>query len=326
MTKPILSVRNLKTYFPVSSNYGEKTYVHAVDGVDLDVFKGEVLGLVGESGSGKSTLAYSVMGMYKNATGRIEYKGQKIDCFGKKRPKWFKKEVQLVFQDPGSSLNPSQTVGEILSLPLRVHHIMPKEGRKQRVEELLGQIEMSPAYQYKIPSAMGGGQRQRISIARALACEPEIMILDEPTSALDVSVQAKIIHMLMKMRRERELTYLFITHDLSLMRNIADRVAILYLGRICELAPAEEFFQNPVHPYTRMLLSSIPVLTEAEEAMKPEKMEIQGEIPSPVDVPCGCSFRTRCPYAGAECAKEVPVLKEIAPGHFVRCLRNGERG
>lgn len=322
MAEPILSIRDLKTYFPVAGR--RDAVVRAVDGIDLDLYKGEILGLVGESGSGKSTLAYSVMGMYKNTTGRVIYKGEEIRLTGKRRPKHFKKDLQLVFQDPGSSLNPAQTVGEILSLPLAVHNIVPKAQRADYVAELLRSIELSPAYQYKLPSAMGGGQRQRVSIARALACEPEIMLLDEPTSALDVSVQAKIIQMLLTLQKQRDLTYLFITHDLSLMRNIADRVAILYLGRICELAPTADFFRAPRHPYTQMLLSSIPVVTAAEEAVKPRNVEIVGEVPSPVDVPSGCAFRVRCPYATERCAAEVPPLREAAPGHLVRCVRESE--
>lgn len=319
MVEPILSIRNLKTYFPVAGRRG--AVVRAVDDVDLDLYPGEILGLVGESGSGKSTLAYSVMGLYRNTTGQVIYKGQELDLAGKHRSKLFKKNLQLVFQDPGSSLNPAHTVGEILALPLKVHNIVPKAEIPQRVAELLRAIELPPAYQYKLPSAMGGGQRQRVSIARALACEPEVVLLDEPTSALDVSVQAKIIHMLLTQQKQRGLTYLFITHDLSLMRNIADRVAILYLGRICELAPTADFFRAPRHPYTQMLLSSIPVVTAAEEALKPKDVEIVGEVPSPVDAPSGCAFRVRCPYATEACAAGVPPMREIAPGHFVRCLR-----
>lgn len=321
MKEPMITIRDLKTYFPIAGSR-EKQVVRAVDGVDLDIYKGEIIGLVGESGSGKSTLAYTVMGMYPNASGEVRYKGELLDLNSRKRSKQMKKELQIVFQDSGSSLNPSQTVGEIISLPLRVHNIVPKEQIDQQVAKLLTSIEMSPAYRFKLPTAMGGGQRQRISIARALACEPQVIILDEPTSALDVSVQAKIIHMLMKLQKEKELTYLFITHDLSLMRNIADRVAILYLGRICEIADAKEFYEKPLHPYTQMLLSSIPVLTDEEEAIKPQGIEIKGEIPSPVNVPSGCSFRLRCPYATEKCSQSVPPLRTVGEnGHQVRCWK-----
>jgi len=228
--------------------------------------------------------------------------------------------MQIVFQDPGSSLNPRRTIGDILEMPLRVHNMVRKgESIEKRVIELLDMVELPAHYRFKSPVTIGGGERQMVAIARALATEPSFMILDEPTSALDVSVQGKIINMLMRIQREFNLTYMFITHDLSLMRNVATRIAIMYLGKIAEVALATEFFEKPLHPYTQMLLSSIPVVSDEEERFKPSKIRSVGEIPSPVDVPPGCSFNTRCPFKTDRCLVEDPVMREIEPGHFARC-------
>lgn len=314
----ILKISNLKQYFPAGKRNGERLFVKAVDDVSLDVHRGEVIGLVGESGSGKSTIAYSVVGMYEPTHGEILFEGEKV---GKKnRSMQMKKDMQIVFQDPGSSLNSQQTIGEILELPLKVHKLCKtRQEREQRVKELLAMVELPENYRYKSPASIGGGEKQMVAIARALATEPKFMILDEPTSALDVSIQAKIINMLLKLQKEKNLTYLFITHDLSLMRNIADRVAILYLGKIAEVASAETFFRNPDHPYTQMLISSIPVISEEEERLKPAKVESRGEIPSPVNIPPGCSFHLRCPYVKGQCKTEDPTLEETEAGHWVRC-------
>lgn len=315
----ILKLDHLKQYFPAGKGKdGNKLYVKAVDDVSLEIHRGEVIGLVGESGSGKSTIAYSVVGMYEPSGGEILFEGQKV---GKKhRSMQMKKDMQIVFQDPGSSLNSHQTIGEILELPLKVHKIgKTKAERMQRVKELLEMVELPEHYMYKSPASIGGGEKQMVAIARALATDPKFIILDEPTSALDVSIQAKIINMLLKLQREKNLTYLFITHDLSLMRNIAHRVAILYLGKIAEIAPAETFFQRPEHPYTQMLISSIPVISEEEEALKPAKVESKGEIPSPVNIPPGCSFHLRCPCVKDECKQADPAMAQLEAGHFVRC-------
>ncbi|HIY05906.1 MAG TPA: ABC transporter ATP-binding protein [Candidatus Evtepia faecigallinarum] len=315
----ILTLNHLKQYFPAGKNKnGEKLYVKAVDDVSLEIHRGEVIGLVGESGSGKSTIAYSIIGMYEPSGGEILFEGQKL---GKKnRSMQLKKDMQIVFQDPGSSLNSHQTIGEILELPLKVHKIgKTKAERMERVRQLLEMVELPEHYMYKSPASIGGGEKQMVAIARALATDPKFIILDEPTSALDVSIQAKIINMLLKLQREKGLTYLFITHDLSLMRNIADRVAILYLGKIDEIAPAETFFQRPEHPYTQMLISSIPVISEEEEALKPAKIESTGEIPSPVNIPPGCSFHLRCPYVTPRCKSEDPVMIPREGSHAVRC-------
>jgi peptide/nickel transport system ATP-binding protein len=231
-----------------------------------------------------------------------------------------KKDIQIVFQDPGSSLNPRRSIGDILEMPLRVHRMVKRgESVEKRMIELLDMVELPADYRFKSPVTIGGGERQMVAIARALATDPSFMILDEPTSALDVSVQGKIINMLMRIQEEFDLTYLFITHDLSLMRNVATRIAIMYLGKIAEIAPATDFFERPLHPYTQMLLSSIPVLSEAEQELKPDKIHSVGEIPSPVDVPPGCSFNTRCPLKTDVCFAEDPMMREMAPGHFARC-------
>jgi peptide/nickel transport system ATP-binding protein len=315
----ILTIKDLRVFFPVTAPGGKKVFVRAVDGVSLGVREGETVGLVGESGSGKSTVAYAVMGMYRPTAGEIFFRGRSIGVTADRRPLELKKNLQIVFQDPSSSLNPQQNVRQILELPLKVHRIAEKGKREEKILELLEMVELSPAYLYKSPLAMGGGERQMVAIARALASDPQFVILDEPTSALDVSIQAKIINTLLKLQRERRLTYLFITHDLSLMRNIATRVAIMYLGKICETAKTEEFFRDPLHPYTKMLLSSIPVVSGEEEALKPAKILSTGEIPSPVNIPAGCSFHLRCPERREACSRILPEMKEVSPGRFVRC-------
>ena len=310
----ILEIQDLKKYFQT-----KRGVVRAVDGVTFSIQRGETLGLVGESGSGKSTVAYTIIGMYRPTSGRILFRGQDIGKEAKKRPKALKKEIQIVFQDPGSSLNPRRSIKQILELPLRVHRIPVNPSREAHITELLEMVELPPEYMYKYPQALGGGEKQMVAIARALATHPSLVVLDEPTSALDVSIQAKIINLLLRLQREFDLTYLFITHDLSLMRNMATRVAIMYLGKICEVAPTVDFFQNPLHPYTQMLLSSIPVVSEEEEKLKPKKVISRGEIPSPVNVPPGCSFHLRCPMKMEICSRVDPRMMEIEPGHLVRC-------
>lgn len=322
-TNEILVAKKLVKHFPINRSSlfkREWVVVKAVDGIDFAVKKGECFGLVGESGSGKSTTAYTIVGMYGPTGGELKFKGEDIARPAVQRPMHLKKDIQIVFQDPGSSLNPRRSIGDILETPLRVHNRV-KKGKlmEQRVVDLLDQVELPAAYRFKSPPTIGGGERQMVAIARALATDPSFIVLDEPTSALDVSVQAKIINMLMRIQKQFDLTYLFITHDLSLMRNVATRIAIMYLGKLAEIAPAAEFFENPLHPYTQMLLSSIPVVTKAEKALKPDKIHSIGEIPSPVDVPPGCSFNTRCPLKQERCLTDGPVMREILPGHFARC-------
>lgn len=313
----VLAVENLRKYFPVR---GEKDkFVKAIDGISFRLKPGETLGLVGESGSGKSTTAYNVIGMEEMTGGQILFKGKDVSMPLDKRSLDLKKEIQIVFQDPGTSLNPQRNIYEILSLPLKVHKICKPSEYVKHVARLMDIVELPYEYMYKYPSTLSGGERQMVAIARALAPNPSMIILDEPTSALDVSVQAKIINTLLKLQKELNLTYLFITHDLSLMRNVSSRVAIMYLGKIAEIAPTESFFQNPQHPYTKMLLSSIPVVTEAEEALKPTQIQSEGEIPSPVNVPEGCSFNTRCPFATEVCGQIDPEMIDFGMEHTVRC-------
>ena len=320
MQQGLLEVQELKKYFVTSQGT-----VRAVDGVSFSLQEGETLGLVGESGSGKSTTAYTVIGIYAPTGGRVLFREKDISQPVSRRPKALKRAIQIVFQDPGTSLNPRRSIGQILELPLRVHGIGTRQDRRERVVELLRLVELPEDYIYKAPHMLGGGERQMVAIARALATKPELVILDEPTSALDVSIQAKIINMLIQFQKEMNLAYLFITHDLSLMRNVAHRVAIMYLGKICELALTEEFFQRPLHPYTQMLLSSIPVVSDDEEAVKPQKVLSRGEIPSPVNPPPGCRFHTRCLEAKEDCRRLLPKMAEVSEGHFVSCLKYQHR-
>lgn len=314
MTDTILVLNKLKKYFPT-----KRGTVKAVDNISFSVATGETMGLVGESGSGKTTTAQCVVGIYPPTDGEISFQGHAVSKVFSKRPKSLKQEIRIVFQDPGSSLNPKRSIKQILSVPLKVHRVATKKDNLTKIKSLLEMVELPPEYMYKYPRAIGGGEKQMVAIARALATNPSLVLLDEPTSALDVSVQGKIINLLMKLQQDLNLTYLFITHDLSLMRNVASRVAIMYLGKLCEIAPTVEFFQNPTHPYTKMLLSAIPVVSQEEKALKPTKIASRGEIPSPVNVPPGCSFHSRCPEKMDMCAQDDPVMVEIGEGHVTRC-------
>jgi peptide/nickel transport system ATP-binding protein len=315
MPESILSVEHLKKHFPTKQGL-----VRAIDDISFSMAPGDTLGLVGESGSGKTTTAQCVVGMYPPTSGEIRFKEESIGTAFKHRPKYIKGDLRIVFQDPGSSLNPKRTIKQILSVPLKVHGIGTRHDRLGRMKDLLNMVELpADEYLYKYPQAIGGGEKQMVALARALATNPSFILLDEPTSALDVSVQGKIINLLIRLQKELNLTYLFITHDLSLMRNVSSRVAIMYLGKLCEIAPTVEFFERPIHPYTNMLLSSIPVVSDEEEALKPKKVSSKGEIPSPVNIPPGCSFHSRCLAKNGRCAEDDPAMVEVAEGHFVRC-------
>lgn len=314
LTEEILKVSGLKRYFVT-----QQGLVKAIDNVSFSIKQGQTYGLVGESGSGKTTVAHTIVGIHQPTEGEIFFKGKRISETFSRRPKTLKKDIRIVYQDPGSSLNPRRNIKQILELPLKVHRIGNNSNRMERVKELLQFVELPPEYMYKYPQSISGGQKQMVAIARALASNPSFVVLDEPTSALDVSVQAKIINLLRKMQHSFNLTYLFITHDLSLMRNMANRVAIMYLGKINEVAATVEFFRNPLHPYTKMLLSSIPVVSEDEEVLKPKTVISMGEIPSSINVPPGCSFHLRCPEKIELCSKVDPTMVEVEQGHFVRC-------
>jgi peptide/nickel transport system ATP-binding protein len=313
MSTSILAGEDLKKYFPTS-----RGVIKAVDGVNFEMKKeGEVLGVVGESGSGKTTLGNMIVGIYSPTSGRITFKGMDLSMSARHRPVQLKRDIQMVFQNPASSLNPKRSVAQALEVPLKVHG--GGVSVRERVDELLSLVELPTEYADRYPEELGGGEKQLVAIARALATNPSLIVLDEPTSSLDVSVQAKIINVLLRLKGRLGLTYVFITHNLSLMRNVSDRVMIMYLGKVREVAATEEFFRNPIHPYTRMLLSSIPVITDAEEEAKPERIQNVGEIAGGLDLPSGCSFHPRCPYVMDVCKKSDPLLLEVAQQHFCDC-------
>jgi len=313
MSEEILVVKNLKKYFNTAQGV-----VRAVDGISFSIEEGETFGLVGESGSGKSTTAFTIMGVYGQTEGEILFKGQPLVRGVKKRPLSLKKDMQMVFQDPGSSLNPRKSIRQIIEPPLKIHKLYRGEER-ERIAELLKMVGLPTEFMDRYPQAVGGGEKQLVAMARALATEPCFIALDEPTSALDVSMQARIINTLLRIQKELNLSYLFITHNLSLMRNVASRIGIMYVGKLFEVAPASEFFRNPLHPYTQMLISSIPVITKEEEELKPKRITSTGEIPSPVNTPPGCTFHPRCIECKEACSKMEPTMVEISPGHFVKC-------
>jgi oligopeptide/dipeptide ABC transporter ATP-binding protein len=311
----LLVVRNLKKYFNTP-----RGIVRAVDDVSFFMTTGETLALVGESGSGKTTTAHVIMGFYTPTEGSVIYKGTDIDIPIEKRPLWLKKEIQIVFQDPATSLNPKKTIKGIIEAAVKVHGWSRKIERLERVLELMDYLGLPEEYLFKRPTEIGGGEKQLVALARALAVDPTILILDEPTSALDVSAQSRVLKTLLKIQKDRGVSYLLITHDLSVVRNISRRVIIMYLGKICEVADTEEFFSKPAHPYTQMLLSSIPTMSEEDERILPKKIESRGEIPSAINPPPGCRFHTRCPYAMEICKKrEPPALNIGSSQHLVYC-------
>jgi len=319
----LLEGHGLVKYFPVTAGLLRRKVgdVKAVDGVNLVLEEGQTLALVGETGSGKTTLGRLLMRLLQPTSGRIAFAGRDITNLGEGELRPVRRQIQMVFQNPASSLNPRKRAKEIIEEPLVVHAVGTPVQRLRRVRELLERVELPPNdFLFRYPHALSGGQRQRVAIARALALQPKLIVLDEPTSALDVSVQAKIIALLRRLQREMKLTYLFISHDLSLVRNVADTVAVMYLGKIVELAPGKTLFRRPSHPYTRALLSAIPTVSDEEAALIPEKIVLRGEIPSPARVPPGCAFHTRC-YARVDgCDRIVPELIPLGDGHLVRCI------
>jgi oligopeptide transport system ATP-binding protein len=317
MPARILEVRNLKKYFPVKTNlFGTGLeFVKAVDGVDFHIDYGEVLGLVGESGSGKSTTGRTVLRLLDPTEGTVIFEGKNITDLGKKKLRKIYERMQLVFQDPFASLNPRKKVGDAIEEVLYIHGMKDRAQRRERVRELFDMVGLR-GEEDKYPHEFSGGQRQRVVIARALAVDPKLIICDEPVSALDVSIQAQIINLLTDLKNRLGLSYLFISHDLRVVKYMSDRVAVMYLGRIVEVAPAEELFKNPAHPYSRALLS---VVSAQRSGKHGEKIILEGEVPSPVDPPSGCRFRTRCRYADGQCSEIEPQIKCVGADHYVSC-------
>ncbi len=322
--RPLIEVRDVRMYFPVTSGIlfqRKVAEVKAVDNVSLSINKGEVLGLVGESGSGKTTLGRVILQLQQQTSGDVFYDGQRLNGLRHKELRPIRRKMQVIFQDPYGSLNPRMTCGDIVGEPLSVHKLTDSKGEYQdRVSELLQTVGLNPFMADRYPHEFSGGQRQRIGIARALAVNPDFIVCDEPVSALDVSIQAQIINLLEELKERLQLTYLFIAHDLSVVRHISDRVAVMYLGHIVEVASRQELYDNPLHPYTRALLSAIPIPDPDMEEER-ERIILHGELPSPMSPPEGCVFHTRCPVAVDECKDEMPSLREVSPNHWVGCIR-----
>lgn len=316
----LLEVKNLKKYFPVRKGFFSKSIsnVKAVDDVSFYISRGETLGLVGESGCGKTTCGRTVLKLYEPNSGQIIYNGKDISKFNKNDMREYRKKMQIIFQDPYASLDPRMTVGDIVGEPIFAHNLMSKKDRMNRVQYLLEKVGLNSEHANRYPHEFSGGQRQRIGIARALSLNPEFIVCDEPISALDVSIQAQIVNMFEDLQDEFGLTYLFIAHDLSMVKHISHRVGVMYLGKMVEFAESNELYSNPQHPYTKALLSAIP-LPDPNETEQKKRITLQGEIPSPIDPPPGCRFRKRCQYAKLICSEKGPELKDMGNGHSIAC-------
>ncbi len=314
---PLIEVKNLKQYFNINVGAFKTKPLKAVDDVSFTINKGETLGLVGESGCGKTTVGRTILHLYKPTAGEVFYNGTPIKT--KAQIKEFRKKATMVFQDPYSSLNPRMTVSDIIGEPLDVHKMYKdKKEREERILQLMSEVGLNSEHASRYAHEFSGGQRQRIGIARSLALNPDFIVCDEPVSALDVSIQAQVINMFDELQEKKDLTYLFIAHDLLVVRHISDRIAVMYLGKMVELADADEIYNRPLHPYSQSLLSAVPV-PDPKIARANQRIALTGDIPSPLNAPSGCPFRTRCRYATAQCAEEVPEFKEVSKGHFVAC-------
>ena len=315
--KTLVEVKNLKEYFNITTGMFTSKPLKAVDDVSFTIKKGETLGLVGESGCGKTTVGRTLLHLYKPTAGEIIFDGKKIET--KKDILEYRKKSAMVFQDPYSSLNPRMTVSDIIAEPLDVHKMYQnKKERQERILDLMAKVGLNSEHANRYAHEFSGGQRQRIGIARALSMGPEFLVCDEPVSALDVSIQAQVINMFDELQDQMDLTYLFIAHDLLVVRHISDRIAVMYLGKMVELADAKEIYDQPLHPYTKSLMSAVP-LPDPKKARENKRIVLTGDIPSPLNAPSGCPFRTRCPHATAACAEALPEFKEVKPGHFVAC-------
>jgi oligopeptide/dipeptide ABC transporter ATP-binding protein len=314
----LLEIKDLKQHFPLSKGlFAEKKYVKAVDGVSFTLNKGETLGIVGESGCGKSSLGRSILRLVEPTSGEVKFKGKDILKFNRKEMKELRKNMQIVFQDPFASLNPRSTIRKILEAPLKIHGIGNKEKRIDIIETLVEKIGIRRDQLDNYPHEFSGGQRQRIGIARALTLNPDLIIADEPVSALDVSVQSQVLNLFVELQKEFNLSYIFISHDLSVVQHISDRVAVMYLGKLVELADVDQLYHKPLHPYTKSLLSALPI---PDPSQKRERIILEGDLPSPIYPPSGCAFHTRCPVATAECRTETPMLREKEFDHWVACI------
>lgn len=319
---PLLEVEDVQKHFPIRGGVLNRTqdHVRAVDGVSFDLLPGETFAVVGESGCGKTTLGKVISRLQKPTAGGIRFDGTDISQLTTRQLKPIRQDLQVVYQDPSSSLNPRRRIKNIIADPLVVHDIGSKTERNERVAEMVDLVDLPQEFLYRYPNELSGGQKQRVAIARALILNPKLMILDEPTSALDVSVQAKVTSLLKTLQRRLDLTYLLVSHDLSLVKNIADRIAVMYLGKFMEVGPSEQLFRNPLNPYTEQLLSAIPIVEKRELEMKPESIDVVGEPPDPIDPPSGCAFHPRCHKRFGACDAVAPELVEHRDGHQVRCL------
>jgi len=316
--KALISVRDLKMHFPIGGGlFNKKKILKAVDGVSFDVFRGETFGLVGESGCGKTTVGRTIVRLYQPTDGKIIFDGTDIAPMNEKEVQPYRNRMQMIFQDPYASLNPRMTVASIVGEPLRYRNMSAKE-IDERVRELIDCVGLKTDHLNRYPHEFSGGQRQRVGIARALAGKPDFIVCDEPISALDVSIQAQIINMLEELQEKLGVTYLFVSHDLSMVRHISDRVAVMYLGHIVEMAPVNELYTNTLHPYTQALMSAAPI-ADPDEAMKAQRIVLQGDVPQPIDPPKGCAFCTRCRYADKCCSEQAPGLRDMGNGHLVAC-------